>query len=65
MKRIRIKSLDQVDGDTDFIPEQEKLTNTANVSMHSIYIQTPLDPEFETSKEAMSVKQCKNKRMLL
>ena len=56
---IQIKSLEKVDGDTDFKPEQEKLTNTANVSMFNIYIQTALDPEFETFKEAINVKHYK------
>ena len=56
---IQIKSLEKVDGDTAFKPEQEKLTNTANVSMFNIYIQTPLDPEFETFKEAIQVKHYK------
>ena len=59
MECIQIKSLERVDGDTDFKPEQEKLTNTANVSMYNIYIQTPLDPEFETFKEAINVKHYK------
>ena len=59
MECIQIKSLEKVDGDTDFKPEQEKLTNTANLSMYNIYIQTPLDPEFETFKEAISVKHYK------
>ena len=30
---IQIQCLEKVDGDTDFKPEQEKLTNTATVSM--------------------------------
>ena len=47
MECIQI-NLERVDGDTDFKPEQEKLTNAANLSMYNIYIQTPLDPEFET-----------------
>ena len=59
MECIQIKSLERVDGDTDFKPEQEKLKNTANVSMFNIYIQTPLDPEFETFKEAINVKHYK------
>ena len=59
MECIQIKSLERVDGDTDFKPEQEKLTNTANVRMFNIYIQTPLDPEFETFKEAIQVKHYK------
>ena len=61
MECIKIKSLERVDGDTDFKPEQEKLTNTANLSMYNIYIQTPLDPEFETFKEAINVKHYKKK----
>ena len=35
------------------------MTNTANVSMFTIYIQTPLDPEFETFKETVNVKHYK------
>ena len=35
----------------------KKLPNTANVSMFNIYIQTPLDPEFETCNEAIQVKR--------
>ena len=54
MECIQIKSLERVDGDTDFKPEQ--LTNTANRGMHNIYIQTPLDPECETFKEAINAK---------
>ena len=53
---IQIKGLEKVDGDTDFKSEQEKLANTANLSLLNIYIQTPLDPEF---KEAINVKHYK------
>ena len=59
MECIQIKSLERVDGDTDFKPEAEKLTNTANLSMYNIYIQTPLDPELETFNEAINVKHYK------
>ena len=41
MECIQIKSPERVDGDTGSKPEQAKLTNTANVSMFKIYIQTP------------------------
>ena len=39
-----IESLEKVDGDTDFKPEQEKLTDTINVSMFNIYIQNTFRP---------------------
>ena len=42
-----------------FDPKNEKLSNTANVSVYNIHIQTPLDPEFETFKEAIHVKHYK------
>ena len=61
MECIQIKSLEKVDGDTDFKPEQEKVKNPANVSMFNIYIQTPLNPDFETFKEAIGVKPYKEK----
>ena len=38
---------------------REAKTNTANLSMYNMYIQTPLDPEFETFKEAINVKHYK------
>ena len=56
---IKLLSVERVDEETDFAPEKEKLKNTANVSMYNIYIQTPLDPEFETFKEAINVKHYK------
>ena len=56
---IKLLSAERVDGDVNFDPKNEKLTNTANVSMFNIYIQTPLDPEFETFKEAINVKHYK------
>ena len=34
------------------------------LSMYNMYIQTPLDPEFETFKEAISVKQYKESECL-
>ena len=55
----KLLSVERIDGDVNFDPKNEKLTNTANVSMFNIYIQTPLDPEFETFKEAISVKHYK------
>ena len=56
---IKLLSVERVDEETDFAPEKEKLKNTANLSMYNIYIQTPLDPEFETFKEAINVKHYK------
>ena len=56
---IKLLSVERVDEETDFAPEKEKLKNTANLSMYNIYIQTPLDPEFETFKEAIQVKHYK------
>ena len=48
---IKLLSVERVDDDVNFDPKNEKLTNTANLSMYNIYIQTPLDPKFETFKE--------------
>ena len=56
---IKLLSVERVDDDVNFDPKNEKLTNTANLSMYNIYIQTPLDPEFETCKEAINVKHYK------
>ena len=56
---IKLLSVERVDDDVSFDPKNEKLTNTANLSMYNIYIQTPLDPEFETFKEAINVKHYK------
>ena len=56
---IKLLSVERVDDDVNFDPKNEKLTNTANLSMYNIYIQTPLDSEFETFKEAINVKHYK------
>ena len=56
---IKLLSVERVDDEVNFDPKNEKLTNTANLSMYNIYIQTPLDPEFETFKEAINVKHYK------
>ena len=56
---IKLLSVERVDDDVNFDPKNEKLTNTANLSMYNIYIQTPLDPEFETFKEAINVEHYK------
>ena len=56
---IKLSSVERVDKNTDFAPEKEKLKNTANLGMYNIYIQTPVDPEFETFKEAIQVKHYK------
>ena len=52
---IKVKDVDRVDGDTDFIQVDENLTDTSHVSMFHRYIQTPLNPEYETLKEAIKV----------
>ena len=52
---IKVKDVDRVDGDTDFIPVDENLTETSHVSMFHRYIQTPLNPEYATVKEAIKV----------
>ena len=46
---------DGVDGDSDFNPKRENLRDVTNVSMYHNYIQTPLNPEYETLKEAIKV----------
>ena len=50
---IIIHSADGVDGDTDFNPKRENLRDATNVSMYHNYMQTPLNPEYETLKEAI------------
>ena len=45
---IKVDDVDRVDGDTDFIPVDENLTDTSHVSMFHRYIKTPLNPEHET-----------------
>ena len=45
----------RVDNADDFKPQEEELTNTENVSMYHRYIQTPLDQQYETFKEAIKV----------
>ena len=52
---IKVKDVDRVDGDTDVIPVDENLTDTSHVSMFHRYIQTPLNPDYETLKEAIKV----------
>lgn len=52
---VQIKSVDRVDGDTDFNPEAENLTNADNVGMFHYYMTTPLNAEYETLKEAIKV----------
>ena len=47
--------LDGVDGDSDFNPNRENLRDATNVSMYHNHIQTPLNPEYETLKEAIKV----------
>ena len=52
---IKVKDVDSVDGDTDFILVDENLTDTSLVRMFHRYIQTLLNPEYETLKEAIKV----------
>ena len=52
---IKVKDVDRVDGATDFIPVDENLTDFSHVSMFHRYIQTPLNPAYETLKEAIKV----------
>ena len=53
---IKVNYAERVDKADDFKPQEEELTNTVNVSMYHRYIQTPLDPQYETFKEAIKVK---------
>ena len=52
---MQVLDVDRVDGSSNFSPHRENLPNTANVSMYHRYIQTPLNPDFETFKEAIKV----------
>ena len=52
---IKVNYVERVDNADDFKPQEEELTNTVNVSMYHRYIQTPLDPQYETFKEAIKV----------
>ena len=52
---IKVNYAERVDNADDFQPQEEELTNTENVSMYHRYIQTPLDPQYETFKEAIKV----------
>ena len=52
---LTVNYAEQVDNADDFKPQEEELTNTVNVSMYHRYIQTPLDPQYETFKEAIKV----------
>ena len=52
---IKVDYAERVDNADDFKPHDEELTNTENVSMYHRYIQTPLDPLYETFKEAIKV----------
>ena len=62
---IKVKDVDRVDGDNDFIPADEKLTDTSHVSMFHRYIQTPLNPEYKTLKEAIEVNHCQENQCWL
>ena len=52
---IIIYGADGVDGDTDFNPKRKNLRDATNASMYHNYIQTPLNPEYETLKEAIKI----------
>ena len=52
---IKVNYAEKVEKAYDFKPQEEELTNTVNVSMYHRYIQTPLDPQYETFKEAINV----------
>ena len=52
---IRVYEVDRVDGDTDFNPKRENLRDATNMSMYHNYIQTPLNPEYQTLKEAIKI----------
>ena len=52
---IKVNYAERVDKADDFKPQDEDLTNTVNVSMYHRYIQTPLDPQYETFEEAIKV----------
>ena len=52
---IKVYEVDRVDGDTDFNPKRENLRDATNMSMYHNYIQTPLNPEYETLKEAIKI----------
>ena len=52
---IKVNNAERVDNADAFKPQGEELTNTENVSMYHRYIQTPLDPQYETFKEAIKV----------
>ena len=53
--RIKVNYAERVDNADAFKPQDEELTNAENVSMYHRYIQTPLDPQYETFKEAIKV----------
>ena len=52
---IKVNYAERVDNADAFKPQDEDLTNTVNVSMYHRYIQTTLDPQYETFKEAIKV----------
>ena len=52
---IKVSYTERVDNADDFNPQEEDLTNTVNVSMYHRYIQAPLEPQYETFKEAIKV----------
>ena len=62
---IKVKDVDRVDGDTDFIPVDENLTDTSHVSMFHRYIQTPLNPEIRNTKGSNQSKPLSRKPVLV
>ena len=53
---IKVNYAEREDNADAFKPQDEDLTNTENVSMYHRFIQTPVDPQYETLKEAIKVK---------
>ena len=53
---MKVNYAERVANADAFKPQEEDLANTEYVSMHHRFIQTPLDPQHETLKEAIKVK---------
>ena len=62
---VQLKSVDRVDGDTDFNPEAENLTNADNVGMYHYYMTTPLNAEYENIQRSNKSKSLHKKRVLV
>ncbi len=50
---IRIESVDTIEGDGDFDVEEQDLTDTNNISIYNRYVETEVDIEALTIKEAI------------